>query len=58
VANNLLNRLHPLTIIFLAYALLFALIGYLSGFEHKIINMIIVIGSAVNALLIQLWYKI
>lgn len=55
--KNNLSKLHPLTIFFLVYAFLFALIGFLSGFQYKVINMVIVILSAINALLFQYMHE-
>jgi len=51
--KNLLSRWNPISLLFFGIAGIFMLMGLLNGFEYKALNLIVVIGSVVNALLIQ-----
>lgn len=53
--KTLLNKWNPISLFLFAWAILFAVIGYLNGFEMKVLNIVIVVGSVVDGLLIQAW---
>lgn len=55
--KTLLNKWNPISLLLFAWAILFAVIGSLNGFEMKVLNIIIVVGSVVDGLLIQAWIE-
>lgn len=55
--KSILNKWNPISLLLFAWAILFAGIGYLTGFEMKVLNIIIVVGSVIDALLIQAWVE-
>lgn len=51
--KNPFESLHPLTVLFLANAGFLMMIGFLTDFRYLTLNLIVVVLSVVNALLIQ-----
>jgi len=55
--NKFLNRLHPMAGILFIMAIFNIFTGIITNFEHKVIHVIVVVGSVVCGLLWQWQYE-
>jgi hypothetical protein len=54
---SFLKRLHPFSIFFFASAVYVAFLGLLNGFQHKVLNVIVVVANVFGGLLVQWLYE-